>query len=84
MFDHSYCAEYFKHYPPSEPADEWQDRNDLYYIVSELHNAILYPKAPRYRQHVIDVVSRLVDKFGEGYKGPYQRKGLDTRRDSRS
>jgi Fructosamine kinase len=38
----SYITEYFKHFPPSEPAEEWEDRNRLYSLQADLHDSILF------------------------------------------
>lgn len=75
MFDKQYILEYFKHNPPSEPKDEWEDRNDLYLVTSQLFCSIAWYKAPRYREECVANMKALVEKFGDGYTGPHQRKG---------
>lgn len=80
VFDHSYIEEYFKYCPPSEPADEWKDRNDLYFLVSGLVTSLCFHKSDTkriYQKECFEGMKALVARFPDGYTGPHPRKGLE-------
>lgn len=70
-----YVQEYFKHFPPSEPAEDVGDRGLLYSVVADLHSSILHKASTRYRQFAINTVRRLAAKYPDGYTGTRKRKG---------
>jgi fructosamine-3-kinase len=43
LSDKTYIEEYKKHFPPSEPIDEWDARNRLYSLPYNMGNAIYVP-----------------------------------------
>lgn len=45
MTDDAYRREYFRHFPPSEPREEADDRNRLYSIEVLMNNAVSFPGA---------------------------------------
>lgn len=48
--DHSYFKGYFKEFPPSEPAQEWEDRNILYSISFRLRQKSKWLKSQSIRE----------------------------------
>ena len=42
-FDQSYISQYQSQFPPSEPVDQWDDRNRLYSIKFNLGHSISFP-----------------------------------------
>lgn len=42
-FGRAHYRQYFKHFPPSEPKEQWDDRNKLYAIRGEVHHSSLWP-----------------------------------------
>lgn len=62
-FDQKYVAEYRRHFPPSEPSADADDRLALYTMAVDLVDSILYPDSTRYRQSTIETATRLIDKF---------------------
>lgn len=42
-FGRPYYRQYFKYIPPSEPKEQWDDRNKLYAIRGEVHHSSLWP-----------------------------------------
>lgn len=66
----SYIEEYQKHFPPSEPAADWGDRNRLYSVMSDLICSAVYKGTDKFRTFVIDKMKVLVRKFPNGYEGP--------------
>ncbi|CAN9365020.1 unnamed protein product [Alternaria alternata] len=57
-----YVTEYLKHYPMSEPAKDFDDRNALYCIRFNLCSSALYPGNLRFRNIVKEEMRVLVDK----------------------
>jgi len=57
-----YVTEYLKHYPMSEPAKDFDDRNALYCIRFNLCSSALYPGNLRFRNIVKEEMRALVDK----------------------
>lgn len=78
LFDHDWVREVFKHDPPSEPRDEWPDRNELYALNASLQCSIHWPKVDRYRDETMQIMRRLVERYPDGYTGPYGRKGSES------
>lgn len=72
-----YVQEYFRVFPPSEPAADVGDRGVLYSVIADMHTSILHPGSSRYRQFMIDTIRRLEAKYPDGYTGPCKRKGLE-------
>lgn len=75
ILNRDWIREYFKNFPPDEPAEDWQDRSLLYNLNSALNDSNAFPRSPRYRTHVIAQIAELVRKFPEGYTGTCHRKG---------
>jgi protein-ribulosamine 3-kinase len=42
-FGRPYYKQYLRHIPPSEPKEQWDDRNKLYAIRAEVHHSSLWP-----------------------------------------
>ncbi|RSL89365.1 hypothetical protein CDV31_015901 [Fusarium ambrosium] len=61
--------EYSEIFKPSEPRDEFDDRNDLYSISGHFCASTLYPEMKMYREKAIEEMRRLLDKFPNGYQG---------------
>lgn len=76
-FNDEHINAYFAHIPPSEPRSEWRDRHNLYFAACSLMFSYHWPKGV-YRAEAIREMRGLVNKFPEGYTGPYKRKGSDT------
>lgn len=65
-----YVDEYFKEFPPSEPADEWEDRNRLYSLLADLHDSILFQgRNDQFRKLLVTTMRELVEKYPRGYEG---------------
>ncbi|KAF2106231.1 Fructosamine/Ketosamine-3-kinase [Lophiotrema nucula] len=58
----AYLAAYKKHYPPSEPVEEWDARHVLYSLTFNIGNAIYIPGSQQ-RQVVYDDMVMLCNKF---------------------
>ncbi|KAL4968577.1 Fructosamine kinase-domain-containing protein [Aspergillus stella-maris] len=58
-----YVTEYLKHFPMSEPAADFDDRNSLYCVRFNLCSSALYPGNLRFRNIVKEEMRELVDKF---------------------
>jgi protein-ribulosamine 3-kinase len=72
----SYITEYFKHLPPSEPAEEWEDRNRLYSLQADLHDSILFKgRTDKFRKLLVQTMQELVEKYANGYEGTAKCKG---------
>ncbi|KAI4924012.1 hypothetical protein J4E85_008171 [Alternaria conjuncta] len=62
----AYIAEYLKHYPASEPKEDFRDRNALYCIRFNLCSSALYPGELKYREFVKDEMKALLlSLFGD-------------------
>ncbi|KAM7207785.1 Fructosamine kinase domain containing protein [Naviculisporaceae sp. PSN 640] len=60
---------YFKITPPTEPADDQDDRHALYALRSDLAVSILWPANKKMRELAIEEMRRLVSKYEDGYEG---------------
>ena len=63
-----YIEEYFRHFPPSAPAADREDRNLLYSLRPDLQDAALFPSTTRFRELVIETVRYLVEKYKGGFE----------------
>jgi protein-ribulosamine 3-kinase len=63
-----YVEEYFRHFPPSTPAKDWEDRNLLYSLRPDLQDSALFPSTGRFRELVIETVKYLVGKYPGGFE----------------
>lgn len=68
----SYIAEYIKHYPVSEPTEDFRERGLLYMLNFDLLSSSLYPGNPRHRNLAMNTMRHLLDAFPLGYEG-YQK-----------
>lgn len=64
MTDEKYRREYFKHYPPSEPQEEADDRNRLYPVEILMNNGLSFPGAVT-RQQAVNELQYLINKYVE-------------------
>jgi len=62
MTDEKYRREYFKHYPPSEPQEEADDRNRLYSVEILMNNGLSFPGAVT-RQLAVNELQYLINKY---------------------
>ncbi|KAI0425415.1 Fructosamine/Ketosamine-3-kinase [Xylaria sp. FL1042] len=62
-----YRAEYFKNYPPDEPAAEYDDRNRLYSIKENLMYSALKPGHVARKEALADM-QYLINKYSESVK----------------
>ncbi|KAL4744898.1 hypothetical protein BDW72DRAFT_208641 [Aspergillus terricola var. indicus] len=58
-----YVTEYLRHFPMSEPAADFDDRNALYCVRFNLCSSALYPGNLRFRNIVKEEMRELVEKF---------------------
>lgn len=72
-----FVKEYFKHFPPSEPAEDWQDRLLLYGIMGDVFESYLFRGTEKFRGFLINNVKALVEKFPDGYQGNARCKADD-------
>ncbi|KAI0123278.1 Fructosamine kinase-domain-containing protein [Xylariales sp. AK1849] len=72
-----YIAEYLKHFPASEPAEDFEDRNLLYCIKFNLNSSAHYPGNLRFRNIVREEMRQLVEKYPDGYEGYANEHGLN-------
>ncbi|KAK2788697.1 hypothetical protein FQN53_003206 [Emmonsiellopsis sp. PD_33] len=68
-----YMIEYLKHFPVSEPAADFDDRNALYCVRFNLCSSALYPGNLRFRNIVKEEMRTLVEKYPLGYEGYIQQ-----------
>ncbi|XXH04482.1 hypothetical protein Hte_010898 [Hypoxylon texense] len=64
----AYRKEYHHYFPPSEPAEDCDNRNALYAIRVSLLDSILYRNEKQYRELVISGMRELVEKFPGGFE----------------
>ncbi|KAK6829586.1 fructosamine/ketosamine-3-kinase [Apiospora arundinis] len=79
----AYIAEYIKHYPVSEPAEDFKDRGALYGLRFDLHASSLYTGNLRHRYIVMDTMRDLLNKYPLGYEGYLKEKVDTTSKDER-
>ncbi|KAI6085531.1 Fructosamine kinase-domain-containing protein [Hypoxylon rubiginosum] len=63
----NYREEYHKHFPPSEPVEDCDDRNILYGIRVNILDSILYKKERKYRANFIADMRKLINKYPGGF-----------------
>ena len=63
-----YVEAYFRHFEPSAPKEDQDDRNALYCLRWDLNCSTLYPGNLRYRKICVDAMKSLVSKHGGGYE----------------
>ena len=61
----AYVESYKEHFPPSEPVEEWDDRNRLYSLRYDLAAAVFHPQSSL-RQAVKEDMAVLCEKFFPG------------------
>ncbi|KAK7953263.1 hypothetical protein PG988_013957 [Apiospora saccharicola] len=62
MTDEKYRREYFKHYPPSEPREEADDRNRLYAAQTMIVTSLDFP-GQKMRELIMSDLNYLIDKY---------------------
>ncbi|UJO16776.1 uncharacterized protein CLAFUR5_04418 [Fulvia fulva] len=66
-FGRPHYRQYFKHIPPSEPKEQWDDRNKLYAIRAEVHRSSLWPAlCESQREIVLGYLTDLTAKYAKG------------------
>jgi len=70
----TFVKEYFRHSPVSPPEEDWDDRNQLYSLLSKIHDSTLYPHSEKLRELLVGATRALVEKFPNGYEGTAERK----------
>ncbi|KAK7993895.1 hypothetical protein PG989_007276 [Apiospora arundinis] len=60
--DEKYRREYFKHYPPSEPREEADDRNRLYSVQTRISTSLDFPGL-KMREQIMADLNYLIDKY---------------------
>ncbi|KAI1179120.1 Fructosamine kinase-domain-containing protein [Nemania sp. FL0916] len=63
-----FIEEYAKHFPPSEPVEDFEDRVLLYSVRFNLHCSSIYSGNTRFRNIVREDMRRLVEKYPRGYE----------------
>ncbi|KAK6821318.1 hypothetical protein PG987_015718 [Apiospora arundinis] len=64
--DERYRMRYYKHFPRSQPEEDYDDRNLLYATRVNILDSILYKGDPGYRKMLICSMKRLVERFPGG------------------
>ncbi|KAL2192359.1 Fructosamine/Ketosamine-3-kinase [Corynascus similis CBS 632.67] len=67
--DGGYFEAYHSRMPPSEPVEDYDDRNALYALKFDLHAATMFPNKAEFLQMAIDDIRRLITKYSDGYTG---------------
>ena len=67
MKDEDYRNEYFKNYEPSEPIEEFDDRNRLYAVETLIINSAHFPGSET-RQRAVDELRFLIDRYQPEFK----------------
>ncbi|KAI1336663.1 Fructosamine/Ketosamine-3-kinase [Xylariaceae sp. FL0016] len=62
MTDEKYRREYFRHYPPSEPREEADDRNRLYAAQTMIGTSLDFPDR-NMRELIMSDLNYLIDKY---------------------
>ncbi|KAL1862500.1 hypothetical protein VTK73DRAFT_6876 [Phialemonium thermophilum] len=62
LYGEEYRQEYFKNYQPSEPLEEYDDRNRLYSVETLLINSAHFPGSET-RQRALDEMRYLIEKY---------------------
>lgn len=73
----AYIDEYVKHFPQTEPIEEFDDRLWLYCLRFDMHASSLYPGNLRFRNICKDNMRRLIKRYGEGYETYQARKNSE-------
>ncbi|KAK1829369.1 protein-ribulosamine 3-kinase, chloroplastic [Podospora conica] len=60
---HKYIDEYIKHYPRSEPVEDFEDRGALYSLRFDLHASSLRPGDLEYREIAMNTMRGLCEKY---------------------
>ncbi|KAJ4386034.1 hypothetical protein N0V93_008926 [Gnomoniopsis smithogilvyi] len=63
-----YRSRYYRHFPHSEPTEDFEDRNLLYATRVNILDSILYKGEESYREMVISSMEELVNKYPGGYE----------------
>ncbi|MCJ1468273.1 hypothetical protein MMC07_006901 [Pseudocyphellaria aurata] len=71
----SYVEAYFKHFEPSDPREDRDDRNALYCLRWDMNCSSLYPGKLQFRELCKDVMRTLVAKHGLGYESWAKSRG---------
>ncbi|KAI1269034.1 hypothetical protein F5Y18DRAFT_439599 [Xylariaceae sp. FL1019] len=64
-----YIAEYIKHFPVSEPREDFESRGLLYRLRFDLNSSSLYPGTLRRRGLIKDTMRELLQRFPRGDEG---------------
>ncbi|KAK5125706.1 hypothetical protein LTR85_011980 [Meristemomyces frigidus] len=70
----AYIQEYQRHFPPSAPEEDFEDRLMLYRYRFNLTSSGSYLDNMRFRALTIDDMKYLTTKYTDGYQGPEQTK----------
>ncbi|OAP59350.1 hypothetical protein AYL99_06648 [Fonsecaea erecta] len=72
--DRSYIQEYRKHFEPSRPEEDFEDRLILYRLRFNLTSSACHLDHVHYRKLAVGDMRYLTAKYTDGYQGPEQRK----------
>lgn len=62
-FKEPYRTEYYRHFPRSQPEEDFDDRNALYATRVNILNSILYKEEDSYREMLVPQLSiKIVDR----------------------
>lgn len=67
--DETFRKEYSRHFPPSEPVEDWGDGSLLYSLRADLHDSIMFSETTYFRDLLVEGTRELVEKFPSGYDG---------------
>lgn len=70
----TFLKKYFRRFPMSPPEEGWDDRNQLYSLISNLHSSTLYTQSGKFRDLLIQSIRALIENFPNGYEGSAERK----------
>ncbi|KAI4596202.1 hypothetical protein KJ359_005709 [Pestalotiopsis sp. 9143b] len=69
-FNQPYIRQYLMRFPPSEPADQWDDRNRLYSIKFNFGHSISFPGSPLVREQMLNDMTYLNNKYSSATAVP--------------
>ena len=72
-----YIKAYTRNFPISAPVEDFDDRLTLYCIRFDSLSSALYPGNLRFRNIIMESMKILVEKYANGYEGPFRRKGSE-------
>jgi protein-ribulosamine 3-kinase len=65
----AYIEEYVRRMGMSEPREDFDDRNKLYWLRFEFLSSVLHPHNPAGRERAVQDMRELVLKYPKGYEG---------------